>query len=110
MKVRDTNLCEACKEIDYIEHFFFDCKNVKALWKACADQIFKATGEIIKITPMQALFGFNPHMTRSKNNIYINHLMLIAKMVISKFKYGSGYDIIALFENEVRIRKLDKLK
>ena len=37
----------------------------------------------------------------------INHLLLVAKMCISKFKYGSYHDIVQLFEYEIELRGLE---
>ena len=36
----------------------------------------------------------------------INHLLLLAKMCISKFKYGSYHDIVRLLEYEMELRGL----
>ena len=42
----------------------------------------------------------------SKKDIrFINHMILITKMVISKFRYGKSYDIVCVFEFECCLRE-----
>jgi hypothetical protein len=34
MKIKQTDLCEYCKtNVDYTEHFFFECDHLKPFWK-----------------------------------------------------------------------------
>ena len=106
MGLRDSNKCECCQVVDFIEHFFFECNKVKPVWKSCCDYIFRLTGENINLSITSILFGYNPHCIKSPHIKTINHLILLAKMTISKFKYGSAFDIVSMFEYELRLRKL----
>ena len=42
---------------------------------------------------------------KSQEVRFINNLILITKLVISKFRYGESYDINYMFDNDVAIRK-----
>ena len=106
MKVRDSNRCEFCNEIDYIEHFFWKCTKIQTVWTVCSEFIYKITELNVQLSDTTVLFGYEPQKQRDVNVQNINHLLLIAKMVISKFKYGTRSDLRALFENEVSLRKL----
>ena len=106
MGVRDTNKCKFCDTVDYIEHFFWACNKVKPVWRACLDHIFRKTGTNIVLSETDILFGYQPAQIKKYDVQFINHLILVVKMVISKFKYGTATDICCLFEREVLLRKL----
>ena len=104
MGLRTTNKCTFCDEVDYIEHFFWFCQKVKPVWRVCFDYIYRLTGKWLAFSETDVLFGYQPEQMRKFEIQVINHLILIAKMVISKFKYGIVTDICLLFEKEFEIR------
>ena len=49
----DSNKCDACDmdEIDFIEHFFFECKTINPIWKLVTTEIMLKLDTLINITP-----------------------------------------------------------
>ena len=52
------------------------------------------------------IFGLRNDLKAAIKN-YINHAILIGKVVISKFRYGKALNSKVMFENEVKLRKLE---
>ena len=106
MGLSNTENCNLCEEKDYIEHFFCECPRVNRLWKRVELEVSEVLGgEIIQLTTRQKLFGV---VRGDLSNYFINkvnHLILVAKMCISKYVYGDYNDIIRLFEYELALRK-----
>ena len=53
------------------------------------------------------LFGYNDGYNETENDsdvLAINHVILIAKMCISKYRYGKYYDLFFLFEGVLSLR------
>ena len=58
MKIKNTNRCDYCPhEIDFIEHFFYNCNQIKPLWIHIENMINAKIGKNIKINQTVALFG-----------------------------------------------------
>jgi exodeoxyribonuclease III len=104
MGIKDNNLCETCGDIDYLEHFFWGCPKMRQFWKYVEQIIIRKTGINVKITEEIVLFGYNINECKKEINKTINHMLLIGKMTISKFRYGDGYDINYIFDHETSIR------
>ena len=104
MGLRNSPNCSFCNENDYMEHFFWFCSKIKKVWTSCIDFIFAKTNRMITLTVTDALFGYCPEQINNKFVQLVNHIILIAKVVISKFKYGAQYDINAMFLTEVEYR------
>lgn len=107
MKIKETNLCEKCGLVDFIEHVFFQCPNINSFWKMVENNIEQLTREKISITEKMALFGVtgNEVKTNTKNINIINHLLLIGKVCISKVKYGTIKDINIVWSRELELRR-----
>ena len=105
MGVRDSNLCQTCRVIDYIEHFFFTCRRIKPVWEACQNYIYTISNERILIRETDALFGYKVNSVNSSLIRFINHMILITKLVISKYRYGRPIDLLVLFQREVDMRR-----
>ena len=110
MGLTANNRCSLCKtEIDYIEHFFFSCSTIKYMWEYITGLTQKLFNTKIVITETMVIFG-----TEGKNIPYLdkqqirtlNHILLIAKMCISKYRYGTPINLIAMLENEMFIRNV----
>jgi len=91
------NRCSLCNtEVDYIEHFFFECQKICTLWSHITEIICRNLSLKINLTAEIVLLGlqngieFNLTKTQTK---YVNHLILVGKMCISKFRYGKPLDI-----------------
>ena len=105
MKIKINNLCSECKVVDYIEHFFFHCKVIKKVWIECQNYIFTCINQNINLNEKDVLFDYKVYETNTKEIRFINHVILITKMIISKYKYGKSIDIVFLFNHEINIRK-----
>ena len=102
MGIADSNKCSFCSsEIDFYEHFFFHCEKIKRVWDSVETRFYIKFGTNIHISDVEALLGIEiaPHLTKMQLR-YLNHLILIAKMCISKFKYGTQLEILYIFEKE----------
>jgi hypothetical protein len=106
MGLRPSRQCSYCDQEDFLEHFFFYCKYINSLWTEVEKLVLCNTGYKTKLKVTDVLFGcFHPCLT-NRVCTYINHLILIGKMCISKVKYGKKSHILILFDNEIRIRKV----
>ena len=105
MGIRDTNLCQDCLTIDYIEHFFFACRRIRRVWDLCQNYIFISINKSIKLTQNDILLGHSIDKIRKNEVRFINQVILITKMVISKFRYGTSFDLEFLFNAEINLRE-----
>ena len=108
MKVKENCLCETCHVTDYTEHFFVECKLLQGFWSFLSNKILIDTHLRVKLTDTIIIFGFTK---KDANNLsiacwkYINYIILIGKMCISKFKYGKIKNIYNIFEYEWQLRR-----
>jgi exonuclease III len=105
MGIKHSKNCKYCDQVDYIEHFFWHCSKVKKIWEHSINFIKKHTGQAVSLSEKEVLMGYHPERHGEKITKLVNHIILITKMVISKFKYGTETDICTLFDIEVNIRK-----
>ena len=107
MKIVDSMNCASCKTLDFIEHFFFHCKDVKHLWIHIKKDILVETGTSIDITDEIALLGVGITKDINKTQMKtINLLLAIGRLTVSKFRYGKPRNIIHIYETECYIRSL----
>ena len=102
------NKCTYCSlEVDFYEHFFYHCIKIKKIWESVENKFYIKFGKNISISETEALLGIIERNSISKLQLkYINHLILISKMCISKYRYGKQVEITCLFEKECLIRKV----
>ena len=111
MKVRPSEMCERCRVKDTLEHFFFQCTLLEKLWENVHNMINGLLGHRIDLTWNMALLGIVERRNISKKKLkWINMIVLLAKLSISKSKYGSGIDPALIFDNEINKRNLHTLK
>ena len=96
--------CNYCGVRDYIEHFFCDCIVVRQIWHILEEKIEFILGHHFALSEIHKLFGVTKANVPACLVNKINHLLLIVKMCISKFKYGSYNDILLLLEYELKLR------
>ena len=60
----------------------------------------------ISLSETDVLFGVHTTNIINENNILIHHVIAIAKLCISKFRYGKHPNLLFLFENELNIRHI----
>ncbi len=93
MKITNDEYCTECNVIETIEHFYFHCKIVRKLWeKVQSDLHHKKV-----ISEQDCILG---NLCCNEDNLFI----LIAKVCISKFKYGEYKNLLILYENEKKER------
>ena len=106
MKLSDTYDCAYRTEKDFIEHFFCSCPVVTPVWKDVEQQLAVQLGQHTPLSDRQKLFGLCkaefPGLLIEK----MNQIIMVAKMCISKFKYGDHNNIIWLFNYELSLRNL----
>ena len=105
MGIRNSHLCEDCKVLDTLDHFFFDCNKIKKVWVACKNYIFSKIGKNLHFESRDIILGYNIEQLQKNEVRFINAVILITKMVISKYRYGEGNDIICMFESDISIRE-----
>ena len=107
MKLRETTNCPYCPyETDFIEHFFFTCKKCVPSWKHVENILNVFLGQRVNIDVKMAILGLWKADDMGSQMVFlVNWLLLIGKMCISKFKYGTSYDIITMFDYELRFRR-----
>ena len=108
MKVTETNKCSLCPDlVDYLEHFFYECKIVKDFWKEVAQYIYNKYTVKIALSVCIVLFGIQDQ-TINKHTLHeINHVILIGKMSISIYKKTLYSNPLRdIFYNNLRIRQL----
>jgi hypothetical protein len=104
MGIANNNKCNSCNQIEFIEKKFATCEDVKPLWLH-VEQTFNAIqGHRVYLTVKDILLGYE-HTNWYKYKT-LNKLILVAKLSISKYKYGDYPNLILLFERECRWRNI----
>ena len=104
MGIFENRNCKFCTdEIDYIEHFFWSCGKINLIWKKVEEYAYLKFDKLIKLKLKDVLFGYN-ETENGSDVLAINHVILIAKMCISKYRYGKYLDLFFLFERELSLR------
>ena len=106
MKVKENQNCEWCDCTDFMEHFFVECKKVKHLWKEIEFRLQTYAGQKLNLKISDILLGFNNSTLTQQQVNFVNHVILIGKLAVSKFKYGKMGDIIFIFEKEICMRSV----
>ena len=107
MKISPSDNCNFCQNKDFIEHFFVHCSKVVILWQEITKDIFSFSGVTISLNEENILLGIPDMPGISKVTLdKINLIIAIGKLTISKFKYGKPRNILEIYENERRLRKL----
>ena len=102
----DSSDCSHCGVRDFIEHFFCECIVVRQIWSVLEEKIELLVGNHLILTDVIKLFGVTSANVPACFVRKINHLLLVVKMCISKFKFGSYNNLIHLFEYELKLRNL----
>jgi exonuclease III len=104
-----SSYCMHCPTvIDTLEHFFVSCPEEKRFWEYIEGKWFALSGLHVTLDVEKVLFGIQKNACCGiRMFVYLNHLILLGKMCISrKKKTNSGYPLELMFDNEVVIRKL----
>ena len=96
----DSPLCNFCKkEVESFEHLFCYCKCTEAFWQAFISWLRKQNICVETITLSTILFG---EFRESEDNIILNHLILMAKFFIYKFKVSNMEPSLKVFEAKIK--------
>ena len=107
MKLAESQNCKLCGEMDFIDHFFFNCAKVKPLWIEIGRDISVALGVIYKIVEKDVILGIQDIEGLSKKDVkQINLWIAIGKLVVLKFRYGKTRNIIEIYETGLRVVKV----
>ena len=108
MKVRPNILCNNCQVPDFLEHFFVECQLICDFWKHVSSHIRSVMNLGLKLSTKDILLGleYSEHNDLRKKDInYINYVILLGKLCVSKFKYGEYKSIYLIFESELNLRQ-----
>ena len=107
MDKADSIYCTYCtNDIDTLEHFFFECKKIACIWKLAENEIFLRTNIHLSINIEEAMLGIKSKIYEKHITNIANHIILIVKMCIGIYKYGTPIDIKILFERELNLRNV----
>merc|ERR1712121_52314 len=102
--------CSFCPEkVDYLEHFFCECVKITELWRYIENCFYVKYNVKVQLSTQDILLGKDRstfHYFQGDMWKFLNHLILVGKMCVSKFKYGKQTAILVMFENEVKLRNL----
>ena len=107
MFLKDSDRCDSCNQIDFIDHAFYRCQPIRKFWNDISNLISTTLNIHFTISPSQALLGLpseNSELT-SRQRDEINHIILIAKLSIVKSKVSKNANIKVIFEQEIELRK-----
>ena len=109
MGLKHSNICSFCdNSIDFIEHFFYYCSKIKDIWTYVSDYFQSFFDIRITLNVKHVLIGIADKAELNLNQeqlVVLNHLVLIGKMCISKYKYGTPINLRIMFEKEMLLRK-----
>ena len=108
MKLAQSNKCSFCADnIDFIEHFFFECNKIHIFWKSVEQFINLKIEEPVTLDCKSAMFGISENKLRKRDFDFVNHVILVAKMSISIAKKTNNISAVGtIFENAVNIRNI----
>jgi len=109
MGLKNSNVCSFCDDsIDFIEHFFFYCSEIKVIWAYVSDYFHRIFNVKVTLNVKHVLIGIADKAELSLNQeqlVVLNHLILIGKMCVSKYKYGTPINLKIMLEKEMLLRK-----
>ena len=105
MGLATTKQCLWCTEIDYIEHAFYQCTKLENFWRNVKQYILINYDWRLEINENIALFGMSKaEIEDAEIRKKVNHIILIAKLAISKYKCGKCKSLALIFEAELKMR------
>ena len=109
MGLTASETCLWCPETDFIEHASYKCTKLQNFWKNVKQLILTAHNWQLELDEKVALFGVTKTQVKDTEvRKKINYIILIAKLAISKYKYGKYKSLEMIFETERRMRFLEE--
>ena len=107
MKIKQHDYCEYCLTKDTLEHFFYFCKKLKHMWAMVENIINIIIGKRYRLTWENVILGILSIDNVKKIDIKrINLIIMLAKLSVSKFKYGEKRDPLFILEHEMLLRNI----
>ena len=109
MKIKESNLCPDCNEVEYIEHFFIKCKKISHIWTEIKFIIQLNINKNIVLKEGHILTGFRNeeyHNLSQEEINTVNHIVLIGLMVIGKYRYGKALNLLFSMQSECNLRNI----
>ena len=108
MGIKNSELCEFCGEREVIEHMLIYCPKLRGFWEMVFNNIFVRTRIRVQRTDAHILFGIRKESLTCNQKQYriINHIILIAKMCISKARAFNINIVNVIFEAELATREM----
>ena len=107
-KLKDTNKCDACNELDTVKHMFARCRNLNGFWDHVTSLISRETKIKINLSTHNIILGVikSDHPSiKTKCLKVINEIILIAKFSINKMRFGEFKNVFIIFDTEYSFRK-----
>ena len=95
-KIKDSDVCDNCAEIENISHLLYDCEMTNTLWNNMCNWLRRITPNTIYMDKKSILLG-NP-----KNEIVINYIITITKHEIYKSKWNKTRLTLLKIKNLVK--------
>ena len=109
MGIKNSEKCDQCGEKDHIEHYFFNCMNIRPFWTEVKQIIINKTNKVINLNEHIILLGIEQDINYDALNCreikFIKNILLIGKLSIIKSKIDNT-DVSLIFEREVRLRNI----
>ena len=107
MNLTNSENCPLCNQTDTLEHFFFLCPFVTVLWDEVKKEINMYMGLNITLDEKIIILGANliPRIN-NKNVVHINNVLAVAKLAISKYRYGPKRPILDIYQTDVNMRSI----
>ena len=83
-----------------------NAKKIKHLWQEIEFKLKTNCSARIKFKVSDIMLGFHDSELTQQQEKFVNNVILVGKLAVSKFKYGKMVDIIFIFEKEMRLRSL----
>ena len=99
-----SNICNKCNVIDHVDHFCLLLWKICTIWDKVNFVISRKLNKNTSLTVTDVLFSVHDKNVSNKNNTFINHVIAIAKLCISKYRYGNHPNLLFLFDHELNIR------
>ena len=107
MKIKPSNTCDHCGEVDFIEHMFFTCSRLKDYWQYIEYILEEILEDSISLNITSALFGIVSKISsRNRQKLkHANHILLLAKFCIIKSMYVHTESLLYIFDYQLLLRK-----
>jgi exonuclease III len=107
-KIRDSNCCEECKEIDTIEHMLVQCASTYSFWKKILNWWAANMKMWFEVDTYEIIFGIPNELDENIVN-QLNFYIIVAKYYIYKCKKTASamdtYDFLLEMKNRLIMKK-----